>query len=226
LSRGFEQLPITVEDPTDGRLLPAFHYITKSIVFDKIPVNPHLKMLGADVRCATCKADSYEDLEPCKCAGEMKGQFAYTEDGLLKDVFLDKVQHSSRASQSCPCRSCYQLSEVADAWFINMFKMEYLHRSSFTVQEVGDTKFYAARTGCYCIQVANIMRRRPDTHACASQVPRTFKKNAIINALAPPSVVTMLSRGVESTGFRCAILDKVSSYSSNVFNLCKFVYLS
>ena len=30
-----------------------------------------MNMLGIDVRCATCKADCYEDLEPYKCAGGM-----------------------------------------------------------------------------------------------------------------------------------------------------------
>jgi hypothetical protein len=80
--------------------------LVHDIVFDKALVNPRLKMLGADVRCATRKADCYEDLEPCECTGETKGQFAYTEDRLLKDGFLDKVQQSPRASQSCSSKSC------------------------------------------------------------------------------------------------------------------------
>ena len=73
LSWGFGQLSITVEVSKDGMPLSPFYYIIRNIVFDKAPVNPYLKILSADVRCATCKADCYEDLEPCECPGEMQG---------------------------------------------------------------------------------------------------------------------------------------------------------
>lgn len=80
-----------MELPPNGLTLPHFQYITKSLVFDKAPVCPRLKMLGADVRCGGCSMDCLDVQGSCECAGESYGQHAYTKDGLLKADFLEKV---------------------------------------------------------------------------------------------------------------------------------------
>lgn len=89
ISRGEEKYMIRVADPLgNGRLLPHFYYIPNNIVYRNAKVNFSLARIGDEDCCLDCFGDCLAAPIPCICALVTGGEFAYTQDGCLKQQFL------------------------------------------------------------------------------------------------------------------------------------------
>ena len=90
ISKGEERVNIPIINKSgNGILPPPFHYIPFNITFQNAHVNISLARIGDENCCQDCFGDCLVEPIPCACARETGGNFAYTRDGLLTEVFLD-----------------------------------------------------------------------------------------------------------------------------------------
>ncbi|XVE67201.1 hypothetical protein DITRI_Ditri08aG0141200 [Diplodiscus trichospermus] len=96
ISRGEEGVKIPLLNDNGATELPKFFYISKNIAFKDAYVNFSLARISDDNCCSQCVGDCLSSELPCACAGETRGEFAYTPDGLVKETFLNEAIIMSR----------------------------------------------------------------------------------------------------------------------------------
>ncbi|KAF3335842.1 Histone-lysine N-methyltransferase SUVR4 [Carex littledalei] len=91
IARGEEKFLIPVfNDYTSDVTPPSFAYIPQNLVRDNAYLNICLARIGDENCCADCYGDCLEGPVPCACARETGGEFAYTNEGLVRREFLDE----------------------------------------------------------------------------------------------------------------------------------------
>ncbi|XVF00837.1 hypothetical protein REPUB_Repub04eG0036600 [Reevesia pubescens] len=96
ITRGEERVQIPILNDNGAMELPKFFYISKNIAFKDAYVNFSLARISDDNCCSQCIGDCLSSELPCACAGETRGEFAYTPEGLVKETFLDEAITMSR----------------------------------------------------------------------------------------------------------------------------------
>ncbi|XP_027367291.1 probable inactive histone-lysine N-methyltransferase SUVR2 [Abrus precatorius] len=88
ISKGSENVKISLLDETGSEDLPKFNYIPYNIIYQSANVNISFARVADDGCCADCSGDCLSLSFPCACSQETGGEFAYTTEGLLKEEFL------------------------------------------------------------------------------------------------------------------------------------------
>ncbi|EEF41105.1 set domain protein, putative [Ricinus communis] len=96
VSRGEEKMQFPLVNEYGALELPNFLYIKKNMVHKDAHVDLSLARISENNFCAQCYGDCLSSALPCACAGETRGEFAYTRQGLVKEEFLDECIAMSR----------------------------------------------------------------------------------------------------------------------------------
>lgn len=88
LSRGMEPIPVPVA--YSNVTLAPFHYMSSSMVHGKARLDRSLYPIRPGDSCKCGPRDCLTAPVPCECATESGGEFAYGEDGLLRDCYLQQ----------------------------------------------------------------------------------------------------------------------------------------
>ncbi|KAL5566854.1 hypothetical protein UlMin_030018 [Ulmus minor] len=88
ITKGAENLQISLIDESGKESLPMFNYIPQNLIYQNAYINISLARIADDDCCSDCKGDCLSSRIPCACARQTGGEFAYTPQGLLKDEFL------------------------------------------------------------------------------------------------------------------------------------------
>lgn len=96
ITRGEESVQIPLLNDKGAKELPKFFYISKNIAFKDAYVNFSLARISNENCCSQCVGDCLSSELPCACAGETRGEFAYTPGGLVKESFLNEAITMSR----------------------------------------------------------------------------------------------------------------------------------
>lgn len=88
ITKGEENVKISLVDERNNRQPPKFFYIPKNLIYQKAIVNISLARISDEDCCPSCSGDCLSSPVPCACARVTNGEFAYTNDGLLKSEFL------------------------------------------------------------------------------------------------------------------------------------------
>ncbi|KAK9991699.1 hypothetical protein SO802_026684 [Lithocarpus litseifolius] len=108
ITRGEEKVKIPLMKGS-AEDLPAFRYISKSLVYRKGYVNFALARISDEHCCSNCFGDCLSSPVPCACARETKGEFAYMPGGLLKQNFLEEsitINRNPKKHQYFYCKNC------------------------------------------------------------------------------------------------------------------------
>ncbi|KAF8679099.1 hypothetical protein HU200_045861 [Digitaria exilis] len=91
ISKGEEKVRISVVNEFGSeKFPPSFYYIQRNLVSQKASANISCARTGDEDGCADCFGNCLSAPMPCSCAKETGGEFAYTQDGLLRTAFLDE----------------------------------------------------------------------------------------------------------------------------------------
>ncbi|XWS40235.1 hypothetical protein CRYUN_Cryun18bG0122800 [Craigia yunnanensis] len=96
ITRGEESVQIPLLNDNGAMELPKFFYIYKNIAFKDAYVNFSLARISDENCCSQCVGDCLSPELPCACAGETRGEFAYTPEGLVREKFLNEAITMSR----------------------------------------------------------------------------------------------------------------------------------
>ncbi|XP_048430066.1 probable inactive histone-lysine N-methyltransferase SUVR2 [Pyrus x bretschneideri] len=110
ITKGEERVKIPWLNEKNNEYPPSFFYISRSLVFQDAAINLRLSGIGDANCCPTCFGDCLSASVPCACASQTEGDFAYTQEGLLRDDFLEECismirnpqQHRPFYCKSCP----------------------------------------------------------------------------------------------------------------------------
>ncbi|XP_021734828.1 probable inactive histone-lysine N-methyltransferase SUVR2 [Chenopodium quinoa] len=104
ITKGEENVKISLIDERGNRELPKFFYIPRNIIYQKAIVNISLARISDEDCCPACSGDCLSSPVPCACARVTNGEFAYTEDGLLNPEFLKACFSENKYvyCQDCP----------------------------------------------------------------------------------------------------------------------------
>jgi len=110
ITRGEERVRISlVNEVSNEKFPPAFHYIPRNLVYQNAYVNFSLARIGDEDCCSDCFGDCLAAAIPCACARETGGEFAYTSDGLVKEAFLEQcisMYHEPQKHHHVYCQDC------------------------------------------------------------------------------------------------------------------------
>ncbi|GAU21877.1 hypothetical protein TSUD_33740 [Trifolium subterraneum] len=88
ITKGSENVKISLLDETDSEGFPKFNYIPSNIMYQNANVNIALARIADQGCCAGCSGDCLSLPFPCACSQDTGGEFAYSSQGLLKEKFL------------------------------------------------------------------------------------------------------------------------------------------
>ncbi|XP_042048473.1 probable inactive histone-lysine N-methyltransferase SUVR2 isoform X1 [Salvia splendens] len=109
ITKGQEKVIVSLVNEVNSESLPSFYYIPENVVFQNASVNISLAHIG-DSSCSACSGNCLSSSAPCACAHLVGGEFAYTTDGLVKEVLLnecismkrDLKKHNQFFCKECP----------------------------------------------------------------------------------------------------------------------------
>lgn len=110
ISKGTENIKISLIDDLGNGDLPKFMYMPHNIIYQNAHMQISLARIADEDCCSSCLGDCLSSPLPCACASETGGEFAYTQQGLLKQEFLrdcvsmkvDPQKHHYVFCQDCP----------------------------------------------------------------------------------------------------------------------------
>ncbi|KAJ0014847.1 hypothetical protein Pint_20362 [Pistacia integerrima] len=113
ITKGAENVKISLVDDAGNENLPKFTYIPHNIVYQNAYVHISLARIADEDCCSSCSGDCLSFSIPCACARETGGEFAYTPQGLLKEEFLRACMQMEKGPleqhlvycQDCPIES-------------------------------------------------------------------------------------------------------------------------
>lgn len=88
IAKGLENVRIPLVDETCNEDLPKFTYIPQNVIYQSAYVHISLARISDEDCCSNCSGDCLSLSIPCACTRETGGEFAYTQQGLLKEEFL------------------------------------------------------------------------------------------------------------------------------------------
>ncbi|KAI3694356.1 hypothetical protein L1987_77321 [Smallanthus sonchifolius] len=109
IAKGQESVVISLVNEVNIECPPSFHYIPKNAVFQNAYVNFSLARIANDNFCSTCFGNCLTSSTPCPCALQTGGDFAYTNEGTIKEDLLDDCIQTKRDPQKCHlsyCKEC------------------------------------------------------------------------------------------------------------------------
>ncbi|CAH2055119.1 unnamed protein product, partial [Thlaspi arvense] len=109
ITKGSESVEISLVDDVGTEEVPKFTYIPHNIVYQSAYLHVSLARISDEDCCANCKGDCLSADFPCACARETGGEFAYTNEGLLKEKFLDtclKMKKAPETFHKFYCQDC------------------------------------------------------------------------------------------------------------------------
>ncbi|CAM8969251.1 unnamed protein product [Rhodiola kirilowii] len=89
ITKGLENVRISLIDETNSETLPRFFYTRNNVVYQSAYVHVSLARISDEECCSGCVRNCLLRQVPCACARETGGEFAYTPQGLLKEEFLE-----------------------------------------------------------------------------------------------------------------------------------------
>jgi hypothetical protein len=111
ISKGEERIRISIINEFGGKKCPpSFYYIPQNVVFQNALVDMSLAKIGGEDCCADCFGNCLSAPEPCACARETGGEYAYTLEGLVKPELIDEcvsvnlfpAEHQKVFCETCP----------------------------------------------------------------------------------------------------------------------------
>uniref|UniRef100_A0ACD6A2F4 Uncharacterized protein n=1 Tax=Avena sativa TaxID=4498 RepID=A0ACD6A2F4_AVESA len=111
ISKGEEEIRISIVNEFGSeKFPPSFYYIPQNVVFQNALVDMSLAKIGGEDCCADCFGNCLSAPEPCPCARETGGEYAYTPEGLLRPAFIDEcvsanlfpAEHQKVFCETCP----------------------------------------------------------------------------------------------------------------------------
>ncbi|XP_019427771.1 PREDICTED: histone-lysine N-methyltransferase SUVR4 [Lupinus angustifolius] len=109
ITKGSENVKISLLDETGREELPKFNYTPCNIIYQCANVNISLARIADQGCCFDCSGDCLSLPFPCACAQETGGEFAYTQQGLLKEEFLEdciSMKNEPKAHHFLYCQEC------------------------------------------------------------------------------------------------------------------------
>nr|XP_011462304.1 PREDICTED: histone-lysine N-methyltransferase SUVR1-like isoform X2 [Fragaria vesca subsp. vesca] len=109
IARGEEKLKIPLEGGRNAEDLSKFFYIPQNVVYKDAHVNFALRCTSNQACCSHCFGNCLASPEPCACAMQSGGGFAYTPNGTLKITFLEEclsVIHERKQHHYFCCKMC------------------------------------------------------------------------------------------------------------------------
>ncbi|CAK9237368.1 unnamed protein product, partial [Sphagnum troendelagicum] len=100
LSRGSEQIPISVEEFARSRLPRDFLYVSRSIVYQNAYIRFSLARIADEDCCKDCSGNCLASCYPCACARQSGGEYAYSLQGTLRKRFMEQEKQRRRAPVS------------------------------------------------------------------------------------------------------------------------------
>ncbi|KAH7571825.1 hypothetical protein ACOSQ2_014899 [Xanthoceras sorbifolium] len=89
ITKGAENVKISLVNEFGKEDLPKFNYMPHNTIYQNAYVHISLARISDEDCCSSCSGDCLSLSIPCACARETGGEFAYTQQGLLKEEFLD-----------------------------------------------------------------------------------------------------------------------------------------
>ncbi|KAL7148693.1 hypothetical protein ABFS83_06G195800 [Erythranthe nasuta] len=111
ITNGTEKIKISLVGQTSSNEdLPRFVYSPENTIYESAYLHISLARIADDDCCSDCIGDCVSSSIPCACARDTGGEFAYTQDGLLCEKFLDacismkvsEEKHYKFYCQDCP----------------------------------------------------------------------------------------------------------------------------
>ncbi|CAM6009643.1 unnamed protein product [Sphagnum balticum] len=100
LSRGSEQIPISVEEFARSRVPRDFLYVSQSIVYQNAYIRFSLARIADEDCCKDCSGNCLASRYPCACARQSGGEYAYSLQGTLRKRFMEQEKQRRRAPVS------------------------------------------------------------------------------------------------------------------------------
>uniref|UniRef100_A0A7N0T8R9 Uncharacterized protein n=1 Tax=Kalanchoe fedtschenkoi TaxID=63787 RepID=A0A7N0T8R9_KALFE len=89
ISKGLENVPISLIYESNSETLPRFFYARNNVAYQSAYVHVSYARISDEDSCSGCVKNCLLRQVPCACARETGGEFAYTPQGLLKEDFLE-----------------------------------------------------------------------------------------------------------------------------------------
>ncbi|XP_076921015.1 putative inactive histone-lysine N-methyltransferase SUVR2 [Bidens hawaiensis] len=109
IAKGEEGVIISLVNEVNTKRLLSFTYIPKNAVFQNAYVNLSLACITNKNCCSTCSGNCLSSSTPCQCALQTGGEFAYSDEGTIKEDILDNCIQTNRDPQKCQllyCKEC------------------------------------------------------------------------------------------------------------------------
>ncbi|KAG6416217.1 hypothetical protein SASPL_123642 [Salvia splendens] len=107
-AKGQEKVIISLVNEVNSESPQSFYYIRENVVFQSASVNFSLSHIG-DSSCSACSGNCLSSSAPCACAHLVRGEFAYTKDGLVKDGLLKEcisMKRDLKKQNQFLCNEC------------------------------------------------------------------------------------------------------------------------
>ncbi|XVF42355.1 hypothetical protein PTKIN_Ptkin01aG0355200 [Pterospermum kingtungense] len=88
ITKGTENVKISLVDEIGNQDLPKFIYMRNNVIYQKAYVHVSMARVADEDCCSGCSGDCLSVPIPCACAHETGGEFAYTPEGQLREEFL------------------------------------------------------------------------------------------------------------------------------------------
>lgn len=118
LTKGTEKVKISWVNELGNESIPKFNYIPNNLIFQNANVNISLARISEDDCCSSCSGDCLLSSYPCACARETGGEFAYTQEGLLKEEFMNhhmSMRWEPKKEHLFYCEDC-PIERIKNAW--------------------------------------------------------------------------------------------------------------
>ncbi|XP_023641443.1 histone-lysine N-methyltransferase SUVR4 isoform X2 [Capsella rubella] len=109
ITKGSERVEISLVDDVGSEPMPKFTYIPHNIVYQSAYLHVSLARISDEDCCANCEGNCLSADFPCTCARETSGEYAYTNEGLLEEKFLDtclKMKKEPDRFHKVYCKDC------------------------------------------------------------------------------------------------------------------------